>query len=29
LVLSCLLDKGSIHFREWFRICGMRLMIFH
>jgi hypothetical protein len=29
LVIYCLLDKGSIHFREWFRICGMRLMIFH
>jgi len=29
LVLSCLLDKGSIHFKEWFRTCGMALMIFH
>ena len=29
LVLSCFLDKGFIHFREWFRTSRMRLMIFH
>jgi hypothetical protein len=28
LVLSCLLNKGSIHSSEWFRTCVMGLMIF-
>jgi hypothetical protein len=29
LVLSCLLDKDFIHFKEWFITYGMRVMVFH